>query len=203
MVRLGLEPTRQIAMGVLLSDGFGELDDSLYDLDELWRHLLIVAMLADALAWLETPPGAPRPPAFTAGLLHDVGRLAMLALEPRACAAVFELVANGIEPLEAERELVGDDHAAWGGRVAREWGLPEPIPQAIAGHHGDASEEPLADVLQQARGIAFDIGVGDGVLPAGPPAEQLDALARGAVAHLGGVAQIFARVQWFRGTIGA
>ncbi len=202
LVRLGLEPARQIAMGVLLSDGFGEMDDSLYDLDEMWRHLLVVALLADALAWLETPPGTPRPPAFTAGLLHDVGRLAMLALEPRACAAVIELVGNGVPPLEAERELLGEDHAEWGGRVAIEWGLPEPIPQAIAGHHRGASEDPLAEILLRAREIARNVGVGDGVLSASAPTGQLDAMGRAAVAHLGGVARLFARVEWFRGSIG-
>ena len=73
LVRLGLEPARPIAMGVLLREGFTGLDGSLYDLDELWRHLLVVALVADALAWLDTPPGAPRPSAFTAGLLPTRG----------------------------------------------------------------------------------------------------------------------------------
>ena len=162
LVRLGLEPARQIAMGVLLSEGFPDLDGSLYDLDELWRHLLVVALVADTLAGLDTPPGASRPAAFTAGLLHDTGRLAMLAMEPGACAAVIELVGNGLSPLEAELELLGEDHAAWGGRIAREWGLPEPIPQAIAGHHGAAIDDPLAEILVRARHIARDLGVGDG-----------------------------------------
>ena len=74
--------------------------------------------------------------AFIYGLLHDIGMIIFEQFLPKE----FELVnatclAGGIPRYQAEREIIGIDHAMLGTRLAEKWRLPDNIVNAIAGHH--------------------------------------------------------------------
>ncbi|MSQ30923.1 MAG: HDOD domain-containing protein [Dehalococcoidia bacterium] len=73
IMRVGTTESRRIIMSVALSSSFGDLRRSQIDEHEIWRHLIATGFLADATAWGEVE----HTEAFTAGLLHDIGRLAM------------------------------------------------------------------------------------------------------------------------------
>ena len=74
--------------------------------------------------------------AFTAGMLHDVGRMVLAANFPDECNAATDLAASkNISRLEAEREIFGSTHAEAGGYLLGLWGLPVPVVEAIALHH--------------------------------------------------------------------
>jgi len=74
--------------------------------------------------------------AFIFGLLHDVGKVIFTQYLPVECNEVCANVAKSKRPMFlAEREIIGVDHAAIGSRLAQRWKLPEPLVQAIAGHH--------------------------------------------------------------------
>jgi len=68
--------------------------------------------------------------AFTAGLLHAVGRLIMLHNDPEAYEALWE-GEGGLPSLEAENEAFGIDHARLGAVAADEWKLPGVLIKAI------------------------------------------------------------------------
>lgn len=86
-----------------------------------------------------------------AALLHDVGKLVLKVADDRYRARI-DGSGTPEERLQGERRELGLDHAAIGGLVARQWGLPRRLGQAIELHHasdaeGEAGIVRLADML--------------------------------------------------------
>ncbi len=94
--------------------------------------------------------------AFTAGLLHDVGKLALVQLGREVERAVLDRVGAGSDWLHAEAHVVGVTHAEAGGLVCERWGLPEVLVQAARFHHDplEALNEPMACVVHLADRLA-------------------------------------------------
>lgn len=196
IVRVGLLLTRRIVAGAALGKSFESLGRSGIDTDELWRYVVACALLADATAWTD----GPRTEAFTAGLLHPIGRLAMGAQEPERYRHVMELVRDGVEPTEAERRVFGFDYVKWGVQVATEWDFPPQVVDAIAGQvTGEGS--PLSWVVWNARRIARSLGIGDGVTPAIKPTFANDTDDADIVNSIGGPDGLKSRIEWYRGAI--
>ena len=103
--------------------------------------------------------------AFIYGLLHDIGMIIFDQFLPRE----FELVntaceARGIPRFQAEREVIGVDHAMIGMRLAQKWKLPDNIVNVIAGHHdvsrcSDPDMKPMAAMLGVADYICTGCGL--------------------------------------------
>lgn len=72
--------------------------------------------------------------AFTAGLLHDIGRIALLEVAPELYAQVPRDLA-GDELVAAEHKILGITHAEAGYELAVHWSLPKPLTLAIRHHH--------------------------------------------------------------------
>jgi len=134
--------------------------------NELWRHSLIVAIAAENItlraSGLDTDPAI----AFTAGLLHDIGKLAMNpALTAECQAAIRQRIAeDGASRVEAEREVLGADHAQVGGCLLRLWRLPERIVEGVAHHHAPVAEPRgrLSAVVYMANCLAHLAGSAPG-----------------------------------------
>lgn len=74
--------------------------------------------------------------AFVYGLLHDIGKVILLEYLPDEYVKIPVLVRERNIPWhQAERELIGTDHAELGGRLAMKWKLSKFVVNAIAGHH--------------------------------------------------------------------
>lgn len=81
--------------------------------------------------------------AFVLGLFHDVGKVIFAEYLPREQAEVERLARlEKIPWFEAERQIIGVDHAELGGRLAAQWKLPPLFVHSIAGHHCPADVEP-------------------------------------------------------------
>jgi putative nucleotidyltransferase with HDIG domain len=98
-----------------------------------WRHSLGCALLAEELSEAcEVQPDQ----AYTAGLLHDVGRLALLVKYPESYADLLSVVMeNGFCLLQGERDLFDIDHCEAGAWLGQEWAFPPSLVQAIGSHH--------------------------------------------------------------------
>jgi putative nucleotidyltransferase with HDIG domain len=200
IVRLGLEDTRRVILGIVMQQSAGaELEASGIDQDELWRHVVATAILADALASVDVSLKPVRPIAFGAGLLHDVGRLALATASPPHYQRVLRRVAVGTDVLEAERTEFNTDHTQLGLEIASAWGLPAELLPAIGAHHQPGAG--LADAVYRGRQLVAALGIGDGVTP--PSAASFSEATEDALAvmHVGGVAQVQARIDWFRGAL--
>ncbi len=104
---------------------------------ELWRHSLTTAMASETLVRSGLPVEFESPVAFTAGLLHDIGKLVFNhVLTDQAQTAIRgRITEGGLARTDAEREVVGADHAEVGAHLLRTWKLPEDIVEAVAHHH--------------------------------------------------------------------
>ena len=133
----------------------------------LWKHVLATGMAAQVIAGRV---GTVRPAtALLAGILHDVGQIALPCLMPRAYSQVLACVDEGGKDLiEAEREIFGVDHAVVGKRLAQRWGFSEMLQNVIWLHHQAPVAMPsgagpatliqivrLADLLVRREGFGY------------------------------------------------
>ncbi|MEX2228391.1 MAG: HDOD domain-containing protein [Dehalococcoidia bacterium] len=195
IIRIGLSMTRRILTGAVINETFRGIQHSGVDVDELWRHLLMTALLSEGA----TADAGVRTAAFTAGLLHDIGRLAMASSAPDDYRRVLELVAAGSATADSERIVFGFDHTEWGVEVGRAWEFPDDVVEAIAHHHDGGFS--LAQRTVDAREIAWRLGTGDGIVrPDGPALETSDR-ELALLESLGGRAGLEKRVETYRGAI--
>lgn len=198
VTRIGLATTTQLVTGAVMTSSFQRLTAAGLDLDELWRHLIACALLNERAG----RRGEDRTSAFTAGLMHDLGRMAMADADPDRYAWVVKLARNGRTAAAAETELFGYDHEQYGVRVAEDWDLPEEIVEAVGSHHEETGA--LSALTRNSRELARLLGFGDGVLPAESSPASLDALGpdeKLLVSNLGGPQGLRTQVEWFRESV--
>jgi putative nucleotidyltransferase with HDIG domain len=138
----------------------------LYDLSEqdLWLHGTAAQLAVRALA-VERPHAKIPAIAETAALLHDIGKLIVSRYMK---ADVRELVKHArtraITFVEAEREILGTDHAAVGAAMAEAWQFPPEITDAIRRHHSPPFRNPtvVLDAVAMANVVAKTIETGLG-----------------------------------------
>lgn len=191
VVRVGLNGVRRILSAAVADEQFRRIDQGPVDADELWRYAVATAILAEVLA----PSARERTTAFTAGLLHDLGRLALLAESPSRFTAVIDAARAGVDPVEAEETQFGRTHTETGLHIAEAWQLPEPLARALSDHH-DADAAGLAGTVALARLGALHAGYSDGVprmVETVPPPTAL-----GALDAVGGASGLTARIRWYR-----
>ena len=120
-----------------------------------WRHSVATAIIAEQSASL------PIDHAYTAGLLHGVGQLALFGHAAQGYAQlVGDSVASGLDLQESERAAYGTDHAELAGLILESWGLPESIQDAAALHHWPNAGGKLTDAVQTGCVVAEHIGFG-------------------------------------------
>ena len=143
MTFLGYQATRNLIMTAALTGCFPAGRCPGFNDKAFWRHSVATAACARVLARrVRFNPDY----AFTAGLLHDIGRLVLVARFPERYQAVLSLHAKRDgELIDAERELLGLDHVDAGVALAGHWNFSDTMRQAIAFHH--APEAPGAGFL--------------------------------------------------------
>ncbi len=100
---------------------------------QFWQHSVMTASISEMLAELV---GYPHPQeAYIAGLLHDVGKLALLVAKPVAYKPLFQVSDDSAEHLEQELNVLGISHAEIGSMLVRHWSLEPLIADAIRYHH--------------------------------------------------------------------
>jgi putative nucleotidyltransferase with HDIG domain len=128
VVLLGLNRVRDILLSACVMNILPAQNKD-FDYPLFWRHCLAVADCARQLG-MHTRIGPDI--AFTAGLLHDIGRLVIVLLFPNDAGRLIK------EPqpicLDTERRIMGFDHVEIGSKVAQYWNLPLAIQEAIEQH---------------------------------------------------------------------
>ena len=198
IIRLGLDLARKLTSGVIVRSEFEGLEHSRLSINELWRHLRATALIAEASCTIPEQRGV----LFTAGLLHDVGRLSLATQNPVRYAQVVLAARQGADVSDAERQTYGTTHTAVGARLGEVWRLPEPVIEAAAGHHTATAGGPAMLVLQ-ARDLACRLGYGDGVTDPPPYDFEPDDPDAAVIADLGGPDGLAARIEWYRESLAA
>jgi putative nucleotidyltransferase with HDIG domain len=122
-----------------------------------WDHSVACALIAEELAQALNQP---KDRAYTAGLLHDIGRLALLTCYPVEYNNLFAVAReNDFDELECEWELFDVDHCTAGAWLARHWNLPEDFVEAISHHHRvEVIDASLVSIVTAAHQVANRIG---------------------------------------------
>jgi len=130
---IGFNTLYQLVLSITVVEALDDSGDAA--IRALWLHSLAVATVARELA-IETKvadPGA----CFTAGLLHDMGTIALAKLEPaRFAAACAVRDSEGLSSHEAEQRVGLPSHSLLGGALARQWRFPAMLAVPIEQHHG-------------------------------------------------------------------
>ncbi len=156
LVVLGTETVKRLALTISLGRFCGAfLQDR--SLRVCWDHSIACALVCQDLA---TMIGEPKDRAYTAGLLHDVGRLAILSCYPTEYGTMLSVAReNSFDELDAERQLFEIDHCAAGAILATEWKLPEDFVEAISTHHsGEPSDSMIPSLVAAGTAIADRLG---------------------------------------------
>ncbi len=167
--RIGLNALREMVCvsavsGLMVPDRCPD-----FELREFWRHSVSAACCASSLA---TEIGTNAGHAFTAGLLHDIGRLVLACGFPVDYARTLRYAtAQACPVLEAEQATLGIDHVQTGLELLKRWQLSQDLQNAMAGHHAAATAiadirqggAPLPAIVYLSNRIAHAVDLGDPV----------------------------------------
>ncbi len=141
-----------------------------YGLDEgqLWRHAVAVGICSQLIAEKCSPELSAL--AFTSGLVHDAGKIAMNRFVGEEITDILQLVEKeGISFLDAEKKRLGYTHCEAGADVAQSWALPKDITDAIRYHHNptfppddDSINEKLIAIVHVGNILCISFGYGVG-----------------------------------------
>jgi len=120
-----------------------------------WRHSLATALIGEQTTKLRIDH------AYTAGLLHGVGQLALFEVAGQSYVQlVNDSVSSGLDLQENERVTYKTDHAELAGLILEAWGLPEILQDAAALHHWPNVGGDLGEAVQLGCVVAEHIGFG-------------------------------------------
>jgi len=131
---------------------------------DLWKHSLAVASCAKSIAGKTNPDLADD--AFSAGLIHDCGKLILDQYLLKRSEEFNDFMGEGGKTfLEAEKRILGFDHPEMGAEVCDKWQIPKTLTNAIKYHHypKGGSGDDLSYIVHAADAIALMSGIASGI----------------------------------------
>ena len=157
---------RAVRSAVLASSVIQTMERStILDYRAFWHFSVTVGALAEVSA---RATRTHQHEAFTAGVLHNIGLLAMDQDLPDALTHSIRDAAEHQVPIhKAQQDLLGFDYADLGGALALAWSFPQPLVDAVAHHRGTGEDASAQDGLTahvvRARLLARSYGIPDGL----------------------------------------
>ncbi len=150
VVILGFNSIRNIALGIGVLNLFPTDEQDF--LAKTWQRSLATAIAARDLCRFKGSKN--REVAFTGGLLHDIGLIAIYRFDPEKAVGLLRAAEiNGRTPLQEEERIAGLDHVEAGRLLAEHWELPEEIVYAVMNHH----DEPQSDLCSSTYGMLAQV----------------------------------------------
>lgn len=130
-----------------------------------WKHCVAVAMMAERISKKlgKEPPDL----TFTAGLLHDIGKLVIGNYIVEHSHSILPKIYQGsISLVEVEKEYLGLDHTEVGEAIIEQWNLPKALGEVARWHHNPMKapegldSQTIIDLIHAANGLAHSFGFG-------------------------------------------
>jgi len=163
VVILGFDTIRSLVISASVVRMFPDQKGSRFDRVSFWRHSLETALTARWLARQFGQFHVDPEMLFSAGLLHDIGKLVFDQVLNSEYQNVLKDSSDHSRPLlEVETEQLGLSHADLGGMLMERWSLPEVLCSTVRNHHPSVEEErePAEALLFLANYLSHKLGSG-------------------------------------------
>jgi putative nucleotidyltransferase with HDIG domain len=136
---LGMETTKSLVLLAHTFSYFDKVRTANFSVDRLWRHSVTTGKYSERIARAENVSIEVLGQSFTAGILHDIGKLLLAANMPEEFKQILTRANTEKIPMcDAETAVIGVPHAELGACLLGIWGLPTAIVEAVALHHHPA-----------------------------------------------------------------
>ncbi|MBF7072954.1 HDOD domain-containing protein [Glaciecola sp. MH2013] len=151
---IGTSAVYDYALVFGMTNAFGNDQKEFVDLDKFWEQSVCCALLAKHFASLNGMKDADR--VFVSGLLHNVGELVMLKVNP-GLAKDCSLFDTKLSPKECQYDILGFTYAEISAALSQQWLLPDSIVSTIAMQHHDdkASDSMEVQIIQLAYSLSI------------------------------------------------
>ena len=134
VIVVGTQQLRDLALATSVIKSFKRIPEKFVTIESFWKHSVACGTAARTIASLVGEQNVEQ--FFVAGILHDIGRLIILEKAPEKAEEIFQCASASDQMLfEAERQVLGYDHAAVGSSLIQNWKLPLSLEQIIGYHH--------------------------------------------------------------------
>jgi HD-like signal output (HDOD) protein/CheY-like chemotaxis protein len=133
---MGFEAVKSMVMTIKLLSQYDKIKPVYFSIDRLWRHSTDVARTAKQLTLMHTDNAQLAETAFTAGLMHDIGKVVLAANFDEQYRGAQSLAKRQKLPVwEVEHEIFGASHGEIGAYLLGLWGMPLDLLEVAAMHH--------------------------------------------------------------------
>ncbi len=165
LVLMGQDTLREVLIASTSARFYKGAAGDGYQLEQgdLWKHSVATAIMAKSIS--RHFPGVEPGTAFTAGLLHDIGKRFLSSFVAHDFQRIMDRTyIDGLSFMDAEHEILGMDHAELGSLILRKWDFAEEMIMAVKMHHDPQalSKEPLTALVAMANTLVISIGIGVG-----------------------------------------
>ena len=154
---LGLERMKGLTVTVGVRAYLGDWFN-MPSLRACWRHSMACALIAEKLA---AAAHMDRDTCYTAGWVHDIGRLGLAALHPKPYAGFLQATEKApCDILTRERELFSCDHCEAGRKLVEAWKLPARLTEVVSRHHEPRGwrEDDILSIVHLSCRMADSLG---------------------------------------------
>lgn len=131
---IGFDTVNQLVLSASIVDALAFEGQGDFNINEFWKHSIGVGIAAETIAKMISHPSPPD--LFTAGLIHDMGKVALCAYDPTIPSTLAKIaVDKKISFLQAELDMGLMPHTEVGRLLAEKWRLPNHMTTAIKYHH--------------------------------------------------------------------
>ena len=131
---IGHKQISEIILSCSIVAMFKDIPQDVIDMDMFWRHSIAVATASRILATSRHEQNVEK--YFTAGLLHDIGKLILYVEAPKYMAEILSKSTESNDLMhKVEKEILGFDHAKIGAMLLKKWKLPDEIVANVYYHH--------------------------------------------------------------------
>lgn len=167
VVYLGANTIKNLALSFAALGVLPERNPLNFSIQKYLIHSLVTACLARELCSIAGDKDVEPSDAYVAGLLHDFGKVVLAQYMTNDYQQIMEMaIADKIPLHQAEKEILGVDHALVGAMLARRWRFPNELVRCIADHHKrNAASTILLDCVRVANQLSRKFKLGNSQNP--------------------------------------